>query len=97
MPIRPATWADLPTIARVHAAAFSKEALFGQTMHPYQTQHPDDMQLYFFNRFRSEFFDPRARFVVAYTIDANSGAETILGAAKWERQGEAPEFEEPWL
>lgn len=90
MPIRPATWADLPLAATVLASAFEDEALFGDIMHPHRQKYPNDMRLWFLQQLRKDFFDPCSVILVSYpaTTMATTTRTMITGCCVWTRKGE---------
>jgi GNAT superfamily N-acetyltransferase len=88
MPIRLARPGDEPAIAVVCTKAFFEESLFGDLMHPYRHQYPDDVQIFWHDRTRVVFQEPRSIVIVATTIEAER--EKIVGMATWQRQGDDP-------
>jgi GNAT superfamily N-acetyltransferase len=86
MYLRPATPQDEPAIAAVCAAAFFDEPLFGQYIHPLRHQYPDDVQIFWHERVRKFFQEPRNKLIVA-TVNED-GTEKIVGMAVWQRQGD---------
>jgi GNAT superfamily N-acetyltransferase len=86
MPIRFATPQDEPAIAALCAVAFFEEGLFGEYIHPYRHQYPDDSKIFWHLRTRKAFQDPRKLIIVA-TVTEN-GAEKIVAQATWQRQGD---------
>ncbi|KAM3537451.1 hypothetical protein ARSEF1564_009628 [Beauveria bassiana] len=101
--IRDARYAELPEMARLMAAAFRYDNLFGAHIHPHRGQHPDDMHLYWLRRLRVNFWDWRYVFLVAVrrTDDHSSSPATgreelIVGAALWTRLGDGGRALELW-
>ncbi|KAM3488086.1 hypothetical protein MY3957_008615 [Beauveria namnaoensis] len=102
--IRDARYAELPEMARLMAAAFREDNLFGAHIHPHRGQHPDDMHLYWLRRLRVNFWDWRYVFLVAVrrTDDPSSSSsatgpeELIVGVALWTRLGDGGRALELW-
>ncbi|KAF1731210.1 hypothetical protein CRV24_009289 [Beauveria bassiana] len=101
--IRDAHYAELPEMARLMAAAFRDDNLFGAHIHPHRGQHPDDMHLYWLRRLRVNFWDWRYVFLVAVrqTDDPSSSSATgpeelIVGVALWTRLGDGGRALELW-
>jgi GNAT superfamily N-acetyltransferase len=86
--IRPATSADEPAIVSVNTSAFFDEGLLGACIHPHRHQYPNDVAIFFHNRIRADFNEPRNRLILA--IITENGEEKIAGAATWQRQGDDP-------
>jgi GNAT superfamily N-acetyltransferase len=57
MPIRFATPQDEPAIAALCAVAFFEEGLFGEYIHPYRHQYPDDSKIFWHLHTRKAFRD----------------------------------------
>jgi hypothetical protein len=86
MTIRPATPADEPAMASLLAEAFFNESLFGQVMHPYRDQYPDDVKIFWSEYLRKQWKMPNERLLVATTtVD---GEDKVAGAAVWRRDGD---------
>jgi hypothetical protein len=88
MPIREASFFEIPAIASICAAAFFDESLFGHTIHPHRHEFPDDFTYYWYGLLRKEWVDWRKRMFVAHTKDEKTGEEKIVGFGIWHRQGE---------
>ena len=89
MPVREATWTDLLPASHILAAAFKDSELFGQYMHPYSKQYPDDMYLFFLHQLRCDYYSgPDHRLVVTYkdTLDVSP-----TGVAHWMRKRAKPQ------
>ncbi|KAJ4137167.1 hypothetical protein NW768_002748 [Fusarium equiseti] len=84
--LRDAHYSELPEVARVMSRAFWKDELFGDLIHPHREQYPEDVDLYWLRRARVVFWDYRWRLIVAVSKD-QSGKESIVGIAQWERLG----------
>ncbi|KAF2689936.1 acyl-CoA N-acyltransferase [Lentithecium fluviatile CBS 122367] len=85
--IRFARYTDLPSIARVMGRAFFDDDLFGDIIHPYRKQYPEDVNLYWLRRAYVNFWNYRWRWLVAVTKDVSTGKEDVVGVAQWERLG----------
>ncbi|KAH7196381.1 acyl-CoA N-acyltransferase [Fusarium flagelliforme] len=85
--LRDAHYSELPEVARVMSRAFWKDELFGDLIHPHREQYPEDVDLYWLRRARVVFWDYRWRLIVAVSND-QSGKESIVGIAQWERLGD---------
>ncbi|KAM3458802.1 hypothetical protein NHJ6243_007252 [Beauveria neobassiana] len=107
--VRDARYAELPEMARLMAAAFRDDNLFGAHIHPHRGQHPDDMHLYWLRRLRVNFWDWRYVFLVAvrrtddpYSSSSSSSSsatgpeELIVGVALWTRLGDGGRALELW-
>lgn len=88
MPLRPARYSDLTTLATLCSASFFDEDLFGQVMHPRRHEFPDDPALYWHQHIQNLWFDWRNQPFAAVTRDEKDGQEKIVGLAVWQRQGE---------
>src|ERR1700709_1027240 len=86
MPIRPAQQSDLLPASKVCAAAFFDESLFGDIIHPFRHQYPEDCHLYWLKRFNAEFAKVDNHFFVATTPGINGADETVVGLAHWVRK-----------
>ncbi|KAL1306606.1 hypothetical protein AAFC00_005289 [Neodothiora populina] len=84
MPIRQATWRDLPLAAQVAASAFWDEDLLGPFMHPHRKTYPSDMALWFMRQLRKDFFNPCCTILLSHPA---SSPVTITGVAVWGRKG----------
>ena len=73
-------------MASLLAKAFFGESLFGQTLHPYRDQYPDDVKIFWSEYLREHWKTPSERLFVATTTV--EGEEKIAGAAIWNRQGD---------
>lgn len=85
--VREAHHGDIPEIARLSSKAFWHDDLLGDRIHPHREKYPDDFDLYWLQRVRVHYFDPRWRFIVAIDQDP-SGCEVIAGCGQWSRMGE---------
>ncbi|OAA61559.1 Acyl-CoA N-acyltransferase [Cordyceps fumosorosea ARSEF 2679] len=100
--VRDARYSELPEIARLMAAAFWDDNLFGEHIHPHRSQYPDDMYLYWLRRARVNFWDYRYRFLVAVRREASSPTtgreeeDVIVGTALWTRLGDGGRALELW-
>jgi hypothetical protein len=83
MAIRKARRGDLRAMAEVTAAAFLKEELFGELMHPYRHEYPEDFIQFFERRIWVHWFQYQRTILVSE--DPVSGK--VVGVADWERQG----------
>ncbi|KAK5676808.1 hypothetical protein LTS10_010572 [Elasticomyces elasticus] len=92
MPIRPLTYADIPPISRILAAAFKETAITGQFCHPYREQYPEGMYLLFLRHLREQYMktSPENILLVSYTTDINSQKTVITGFAHWYRKRLSP-------
>lgn len=89
MPIRPATFSDLVPTARILAAAFHDDELLGVIIHPWRTQYPNDMYLFFIQAMRQTFYaGPDHVHLVAY--DKENGKQRLTGYAHWIRKRSEP-------
>ncbi|KAF2266266.1 acyl-CoA N-acyltransferase [Lojkania enalia] len=85
MTIRPARWADLPVVAKLCAAAFYEDELFGPLMHPQRADYYEDYECFFTRRMRENWWDWTHVWWVA-TVQEN-GEEVVVGVAEWELMG----------
>ncbi|OCK81366.1 hypothetical protein K432DRAFT_326402, partial [Lepidopterella palustris CBS 459.81] len=85
--IRQAHISDHAAIAFVCGAAFFNEDLFGRVMHPHRHTYPNDVNLFWLRRLRSQWWDWKNYFLVA-TVRNDMGREEVVGVAVWQRQGE---------
>jgi hypothetical protein len=86
MTIRLATPSDEPAMASLLAKAFFDESLFGQVMHPYRDQYPDDVKIFWSEYLRKHWKITNERlFVATTTVD---GREKVAGVAIWRRDGD---------
>lgn len=98
MPIRHATPLDEPAMVKTCAAAWFNEALFGPLMHPYRDEYPEDVEIYWHEKIRTQWKNPHNKIFVATTTEA--GKETVVGVAVWQRQGddaETKKVESEWV
>ncbi|EAT79336.1 hypothetical protein HBH56_211930 [Parastagonospora nodorum] len=86
MPVRLATAQDEPAIGAICHAAFFNEGLFGQLVHPHRHQYPSDPLIFWRQRTRAFFQEPRDVVIVSTLIE--NGEEKIAGMATWQRQGD---------
>ncbi|KAF2463519.1 uncharacterized protein BDR25DRAFT_347167 [Lindgomyces ingoldianus] len=85
MPIRPAKWTDLSTIATLCATAFYDDELFGTLMHPLRDQFFSDYKASFTRRIRENWWDWSHVWWVATVLEADH--EVVAGVAEWEFKG----------
>lgn len=87
---------DLLAVSHILARAFEHEASIGVFMHPYQSQYPDDMYLFFLRALRLDYWrGADHHLLVSYEI-FQDGQERVTGFAHWIRKrGEAART--PWL
>ncbi|KAI7091491.1 hypothetical protein KC356_g627 [Hortaea werneckii] len=90
MTIRPAERADLTSAAKVCAKAFFDTELFGEVIHPYRHQYPDDMYLYWLKNFRSGLNRRDNHLLVATVSEPEESQPTIIGVAQWIRRRAHP-------
>jgi GNAT superfamily N-acetyltransferase len=87
--VRLAQTADEPALVDICTRAFLNDDLFGRVIHPYRSQFPDDVPLYWREWLRSDWTNPRNRLIVAVMpASPANGPETILGLAIWQRRGD---------
>lgn len=87
MYLRSAKPSDEPAIADICTRAFFDEDLFGRVIHPYRTQYPKEVQIFWHEWLRNDWNSPRNRIIVA--VKAHNGQqEKVVGAAVWQRQGD---------
>jgi hypothetical protein len=95
--IRPAVYAELPTLARISTLAFWNDVLFGQLIHPHREQYPEDNDLYWLRRMRVDWWDWSQIFLVAVQqeegMEGEGGKrkEVLVGTAHWVRIAEPGE------
>ncbi|KAH8668840.1 acyl-CoA N-acyltransferase [Xylariales sp. PMI_506] len=77
--IREAQYSDLPRAAHVLAQAFGPDNLFGELIHPYRKEFPNDSDLYWLRRIRVDYWNFRDKLFVATTKEEESGNEVIRG------------------
>jgi hypothetical protein len=87
MPIRQANYSDLRPAAEVAAAAFLEDELFGELMHPYRHQYPEDFIHAWQQDFRAKWLQRAYVFLVA--VDDNG---KVVGLATWERECEERQY-----
>lgn len=90
MVIRPAQRADLTPAAKVCAKAFFDTELFGEVIHPYRHQYPDDMHLYWLKNFRSGLKRRDNHILVATVSEPEESQPTVVGVAQWIRRRAQP-------
>lgn len=94
---RLAEWNDTAVIAELAAKAFDHNDLCGRYMHPERHKFPDDFVTFWRRDIRNHFFEPNVYFIVSTVDDSETGSSTVVGAAKWKRQGRnAPESTQSW-
>ncbi|KAI7544135.1 hypothetical protein KC331_g6986 [Hortaea werneckii] len=86
MIIRPAQRSDLSPAARVCAKAFFDTELFGEVIHPYRHQYPDDMHLYWLKNFRRGLNRKDNYILVATVSEPGESQPRIVGVAQWIRR-----------
>ncbi|KAK6392319.1 hypothetical protein LTR65_003775 [Meristemomyces frigidus] len=86
MQIRPAQRADLVAASKVCAAAFFDETLFGDIIHPFRHEYPEDTYLYWLKYFRVAVGQADNHFFVATAPEANGSSETVVALAHWVRK-----------
>ena len=90
MIIRPAQRSDLTPAAKVCAKAFFDTELFGEVIHPYRHQYPDDMYLYWLKNFRSGLSRRDNHILVATVLEPEQSQPTVVGVAQWIRRRAQP-------
>ncbi|KAI7197263.1 hypothetical protein KC343_g2896 [Hortaea werneckii] len=90
MVIRPAQRSDLTPAAKVCAKAFFDTELFGEVIHPYRHQYPDDMHLYWLKNFRSGLKRRDNHILVATVSEPEESQPTVVGVAQWIRRRAQP-------
>ncbi|KAK3719681.1 hypothetical protein LTR37_004218 [Vermiconidia calcicola] len=87
MAIREATWEDILPASKLLAKAFKDEPAFGDYIHPYRDEYPDDPYLFFLRFLRVEYYRrPDHVMIVSYTADESGKEERITGLAYWIRK-----------
>ncbi|KAI7184949.1 hypothetical protein D0869_13580 [Hortaea werneckii] len=86
MVIRPAQRSDLTPAAKVCAKAFFDTELFGEVIHPYRHQYPDDMHLYWLQTFRRGLNRKDNYILVASVSEPGESQPRIVGVAQWIRR-----------
>ncbi|KAI7162324.1 hypothetical protein KC349_g2130 [Hortaea werneckii] len=86
MIIRPAQRSDLSPAAKVCAKAFFDTELFGEVIHPYRHQYPDDMHLYWLKNFRRGLNRKDNYILVATVSEPGESQPRIVGVAQWIRR-----------
>lgn len=86
MQIRTAQRSDLTPAAKVCAKAFFDTELFGEVIHPYRHQYPDDMHLYWLKNFRSGLNRKDNYILVATVSEPEESQPKIVGVAQWIRR-----------
>ena len=86
MLIRLAEQSDLEPAAKVCARAFFDTELFGEVIHPYRHEYPDDMYLYWLKNFRRSL-GRKDHHVLVVTMpdESNAPEQKIIGVATWMR------------
>ncbi|KAF2860640.1 hypothetical protein K470DRAFT_264252 [Piedraia hortae CBS 480.64] len=79
--IREATPQDLTPASKVCAAAFWDDNVFGEMIHPYRSQYPDDVHIYWLKRLRQVLGKQDHDILVA----VNENGE-VVGLAHWIRK-----------
>ncbi|KAM0722216.1 hypothetical protein Q7P37_001657 [Cladosporium fusiforme] len=91
MPVRLATWSDLPQAATVLAAAFKDDDIFGRFVHPRREEYPADMYLYWLRFLReAHVTEPGEYLVISHGVGLESGQDAITGVAHWIRNYDDP-------
>ncbi|KAI7544287.1 hypothetical protein KC331_g6903 [Hortaea werneckii] len=90
MLIRPAQRSDLSPAAKVCAKAFFDTELFGEVIHPYRHQYPDDMHLYWLKNFRRGLNRKDNYILVATASEPGESQPRIVGVAQWIRRRAQP-------
>ncbi|KAI6843805.1 hypothetical protein KC340_g249 [Hortaea werneckii] len=90
MLIRPALRSDLTPAAKVCAKAFFDTELFGEVIHPYRHQYPDDMHLYWLKNFRRGLYRKNNYILVATVSEPGENQPRIVGVAQWIRRRAQP-------
>ncbi|KAI7332896.1 hypothetical protein KC315_g4422 [Hortaea werneckii] len=90
MLIRPAQRSDLSPAAKVCAKAFFDTELFGEVIHPYRHQYPDDMHLYWLKNFRRGLNRKDNHILVATASEPGESQPRIVGVAQWIRRRAQP-------
>lgn len=97
MPVRIATFADLESIARVLAAAFSDEEL-NAYFYPHREKYPEDYIRSWYHTVLEKWWGYDNIWVVSYeatnpasdTSKHDSSQGKVTGAAQWARVGNKP-------
>ena len=76
-------------MAKVAAAAFFDDEMFGGLIHPYRDQYPDDTYLYWLKRIHKSWNDPNSHFLVSVLPKENGEADEVAAWAQWVRKGAA--------
>lgn len=87
MPIRPIRSNDLLPVSHILARAFEKESSIGCFVHPYQSDYPDDMYLYFLRYLRVDLARGTDHLLVSYD---GKNENQITGFAHWTRKRKDP-------
>lgn len=98
MPVRIATSADEPALAKVATAAFFNEGLFGNTIHPRRHEFPEDVEIFWHEVMRKHFMEKDEIIIVTTTTENEQ--EKITGFAIWQRQGNdegAKKIRDAWV
>ena len=73
-------------MAKVAAQAFFDDELFGDLIHPYRHQYPDDVHLFFLKRIRKGWADPANHLLVSTAPASHGGGEEIAAWIQWNRK-----------
>lgn len=77
MPIRQASYADIPAIARVFAASFGPDELF-QIMYPYQDEYYEDFVTVLRRKLREHWWNYSMVLMVSYLEDAKQEEQQVV-------------------
>ncbi|KAK4549413.1 hypothetical protein LTR36_006410 [Oleoguttula mirabilis] len=70
-------------MAKIAAAAFFDDELFGDLMHPHRQQGLDDIHLWWLERIQKGWDDPSSHFLISTTPASQHGNEEIAAWAQW--------------
>ena len=87
MVVREAKPEEQVEMAKVAAAAFFDDKMFGDLIHPHRNEFPDDMHLYWLKRIYRGWNDPNSHFLVSVSPSGNGGADEVAAWAQWIRKG----------
>lgn len=76
--IRPATFNDLPSLARTSTLAFWNDVLFGNVIHPHRHHYPSDCDTYWLKRFQCSYWDWSQVFLVATSTSPPRHSELAI-------------------
>jgi hypothetical protein len=79
---RDATYIDLVPISILLTLSFWNEDAVGRFMHPYRETYPQDVQRYWYQHLRANWWDPAHRLVIAENAEG-----VAVGVADWVRMG----------